>query len=168
MNVVRKLLWNPEGHITTKVWNTNTTEEVPISFDMRTNIKDSTNLSLLIFVQDKYSKRILQSVMVKAPRMQGQTITGTEDPRAMTGLQIYPIPANGVLNIKHEQILAQSYDWQIVDQRGSELTKGKLNRDLRNGQSIDVTRLPNGIYFLRIQAAGKPVFYRKVAIMNQN
>jgi hypothetical protein len=43
-----------------------------------------------------------------------------------------------------------------------------LKRDLRQPQSIDISRIPNGIYFLRVQTSQRAVFYKKIAVMNRN
>jgi hypothetical protein len=170
MNAVRKLLWEPQGLRPEITWTTGASYTADINFNMRTAVDQPEHLSLVIFVQDKNTQQILQSIVVEAPNKQGDPITGVpENPNGtdLNKLKVYPVPASATLNLRMDEVLTRNYEWQIIDSRGVELTKGSLNRDLRQGQSIDITRIPNGIYFLRIQASDREVYYRKIAVMNR-
>jgi hypothetical protein len=169
MNVVRKLLWKPEGRVTTTVWNPGTTENVPINFNMATAVSDPSRLSIIAFVQDKNSKLIHQSVIAKAPVRNGVVVGLPVDPVAgvLKNLNVYPVPASSDLTLQLDEVLQSEYQWKIIDQRGAEISSGRLNRDLSKGQTIDISRIRNGVYFLCVQASDRAIFYKKIVIMNR-
>jgi hypothetical protein len=72
------------------------------------------------------------------------------------------------VNFYLENTLTKDYQWQIVDQRGVQLLKGNLNRDLSTPQQVEVKDLANGIYFVRFALSDKTIVYRKLAILNKN
>jgi hypothetical protein len=169
-NVVRKLLWGPQGKLITGTLTPGTTLPlIEIDYNMATEVADRTKLWVVIFVQDKNSKVIHHSVIVKAPDRDGVVVGLPEDPDAsvFNGLSVYPIPASSTLNVSLDKVLAKDYRYRIIDQRGAEIMSGGLNRDLRDAQSIDISHIRNGIYFLCVQTSDRTVYYRKIAVMNR-
>jgi len=168
-NVLRKLLWEPQGRIINDQWVTDQTRTENIDFNMNINVSDPDKLYLIVFVQDKDSKRILQTIISKAPSKVGVIVGLPDDPNSaiLNGLQIYPNPASLQINVRSEVVLPREYAWKIIDQRGVIVSEGTLKRDLQESQQLDVSRLANGIYFLSIQSSDRAILYKKIAIMNQ-
>ncbi|HEX6226571.1 MAG TPA: T9SS type A sorting domain-containing protein, partial [Chryseolinea sp.] len=136
------------------------------------------NLYIVAFVQDNSPlssptvRRILQSVIVKAPRKVGPVITGIEDNPTVAelrGLVIYPNPASQVVNLHSDINFKRDYTWKLIDQRGVLVMSGDLQRDFSNGdQQIMVGDLANGMYIMTIQTGDRSVVHKKIAIMNRN
>jgi hypothetical protein len=82
-------------------------------------------------------------------------------------LEVYPNPASTTMNLRLENVLPTDYQWKVVDQRGVVVLEGKLNRDLRTPQQVDISRIANGIYFLQIQTGSRSLMYKKIAVMNE-
>ncbi len=74
-------------------------------------------------------------------------ITGIDETKAIknSGFQIYPNPTNEFLNIKSETIIEKI---KIFDINGKVLNA----TNLQGSQILDVSNLPNGIYFLYLES----------------
>jgi hypothetical protein len=169
-NVLRELLWNPQGKIITTSWTTGQVQNEVFDYATYTRIFNKDSLYLIAFVQNKNTKEVLQTVISKVKGSKEGVIVGLpDDPTtaAIQGLDIYPNPASLNLNFGHDEVLPYNYEWKVIDQRGVTVLNGALNRDLRTPQQVDVSRIANGIYFLQIQVGNRSVMYRKIAIMNE-
>ncbi len=69
---------------------------------------------------------------------------------------IFPNPVNTALHIN--ELLKSNYSFLILNSIGIEMTQGNLEEE---SQSLDVTSLPTGIYFLHLTEKGKSLGYRK-------
>jgi hypothetical protein len=170
-NVVRKMLLNPEGTTVSRVWNYQDQRTIDIDYIMDVPIANPDNLYLVAFIQDKTTRRVLQSRIVKAPRKVGIIPVGAEDDPLVAeigNISVYPNPASKVLNFHIENKLTHQYGWHIVDQRGVTVMQGDLNTDLSTPQQVEVKDLANGIYFVRFTQSDDTVVYRKIAILNSH
>jgi hypothetical protein len=141
-------------------------------------VTDPDSLYIVAFVQDnsgadsETARRILQSVIIKAPRKVGPLITGVEDSPTIAelhGLVVYPNPASQILKLHSDINFQRDYTWKLIDQRGITVLSGNLQKNFLNGdQQIEVGDLANGMYILSIQTGDKSVVHKKVAIMNRD
>ena len=170
VNVVRKMIWGPQGKIIQGGVSAGFSTSEAVNFDMHAVVANPDNLYMIVFVQDHNTKQILQSVIVDAPAKAGVIVGIPEDPSVskLTNLKVFPNPASSIVKISNDEVLPYSYQWQIVDQRGVSVSKGNLNRDLRDPQEIDVRGIANGIYFLVIRTGDRSVYYKKLAVMNRD
>ena len=169
-NVLRSLIWGPQGRLIEGPFTSGQALDIlDLNFDMNTVVVNPDNLSLIVFVQDKTTKRILQAIVVRAPSKESVIVGLPEDPGpgVLKHLQVYPNPASATINFALDRTLDRDYEWRIVDQRGVTVLHGGLNRDLSDPQSVDISRLANGIYFLAIRTGDTAVYYRKIAVMNR-
>jgi hypothetical protein len=176
--VVRKLLPASEGRTITRTWDVGQNEVLDINYDIDVPIINPDNLYIVAFVQDNSDlesptvRRILQSVIVKAPRKVGAMITGIGDNPTVAelhGLMIYPNPASQVVKMHSDINFQRQYKWQLIDQRGVTVLSGDVKKDFSDGeQQIHVGHLANGMYIMAIQTGEKAVVHRKIAIMNRN
>jgi hypothetical protein len=169
-NVLRKLLFNPQGKIVTDSWTTGQVRSELFDYSTYTSIFHPDSLYLVAFVQDKNTKEILQAVISRVKGSKDGIIVGLpDDPStaAIQGLDIYPNPASMNVNFRHDEVLPYDYEWKVIDQRGVTVLKGELKRDLRTPQQVDVSHIANGIYFLQIQTGDRSIMYKKIAIMNE-
>jgi hypothetical protein len=181
-NVVRKLLLSSVGKTIDRVWDVNSSmpyEDIAVDYALDVPIVNPDNLYILAFVQDNSgansvtARRILQSVIVGAPRKVGPVITGIEeDDQAVAelkGLIIYPNPASQIVKLHSDHNFTRDYRWSLIDQRGVTVISGTIQRDFSGGdQHIPVGNLPNGLYIMAIQTSDKSVVHKKIAVMNRN
>ena len=75
---------------------------------------------------------------------------GIEEDGPSTGsgaLTVYPNPTNGVLTIHHSEFNIQNSSFRITNLMGQTVQTGSLNAET---QQIDVSGLPQGMYFISI------------------
>ncbi|MGC1241644.1 MAG: PKD-like domain-containing protein [Chryseosolibacter sp.] len=170
-NVVRKLLWESGGRTENRTWAYGDNLTVPIDYTIDVPITDANNLYLVTFVQDKTTRYILQSSIIKAPVKTGLTPVGIEDnpfDAEIRNIHVYPNPASRQINFSLENPLGGNYTYRIIDQRGITILEGTLNRDLSTPQEVQLTALSNGIYFVQFRTQDKVVLYKKIAVMNRH
>jgi PKD domain/PKD-like domain/Secretion system C-terminal sorting domain len=179
-NVLRKLLLGsgvnkPDGITITQTFAVGEFAVRPQpanEIEINVPIKNSKNLKLIGFVQDKNTGEIYQSIVVKGPRKVSSTIVGLGDEPTVVSnldeLQIYPNPANGKFNFGVPGNFPSGYVWKIADQRGIFLLKGDFNEATNGVKTVDISTLTNGVYFVLIGAEGATPVYRKLVVMNQD
>jgi len=124
-----------------------TTAILNIGFDRNNNTKQN----IFYFLGDDWYNTMSDGSLMLRPVFGTTGVSGV-----MPGLagnipmRIYPNPvSNGILNLQIEdQWLTQSH-YQIINLTGSVLLEG------RTASQIDVSRLPSGMYHLRIITSGK-------------
>ncbi|NJM24686.1 MAG: T9SS type A sorting domain-containing protein [Bacteroidia bacterium] len=170
-NVVRKHLLGPDGvQINSIDWKSVLTRDVDYDRVIDVKIKDKNKLYLVAYIQDLNTRRIHQSIVVKAPAKTGAQPVGVDDDPALAEIAdilVFPNPATNNINFKLDNMLVGAYDWKIVDQRGVDVLKGSLNSDLTTPQTVDVSELASGIYFVVFVNKERALMYKKVAIMNR-
>ncbi|HEY3404802.1 MAG TPA: PKD-like domain-containing protein [Ohtaekwangia sp.] len=174
-NSLRKLLFGPEGWVIDAQLNAGVLFDSirsNMNFPIDVPVVDGNKLSIIAFVQEKKTTRILQSVQVPIPGpKQSQAPVGLPDDPIVSEISkvsIYPNPASQNINVYLEEKLKHDYHWKIIDQRGVVVLDGELQRDLTNAQQVDISTIANGIYFMAIQYGDRAVLYKKIAVMNRN
>src|SRR5690606_12391946 len=81
---------------------------------------------------------------------------------------IYPNPASNRLNLSVPNNLTKDFTWNLVDQRGVTVLSGDVSKRFDQPQTIDISGVANGIYFMQIRSANRTLIYRKIAVMNRN
>jgi hypothetical protein len=84
----------------------------------------------------------------------GVVTTGVSNIQKNEKLEIYPNPANTILFIKTEDNSLSQY--QIFNSIGQVMKKGKLTEN-----SVDVSGLPKGIYFIQLNVKNGQMFNSK-------
>jgi hypothetical protein len=178
-NVVRKLLLRSEGSTVNRTWDLGQYLDETVDYTIDVPVVNPDNLYIVAFVQDNSgtgsptARRILQSVIIKAPRKVGQVITGIDDNNPIAaelhGLVVYPNPASQIVKLHSDINFKRDYTWKLIDQRGVTVMSGDLQRDFSSGdQEIAVGNLANGMYIMAIQTGDKALVHKKIAIMNRN
>jgi hypothetical protein len=89
-------------------------------------------------------------------------VDGIEDVNARIDFTIYPNPAANVLTVRCEMSLINKLQFELIDMLGSQLIFGDLKSDYTK---IDVSEIPNGVYFLKVKGASNASL-KKVVINN--
>ncbi len=80
------------------------------------------------------------------------------------GLTVYPNPSKGAFHISAQKPLTETLAVQLTDLAGRVLKTASFLKG-ESSTGLDVGKLPNGVYFLKFQAADK-AFYQKVVIQH--
>jgi hypothetical protein len=172
-NVVRKLLFGPNGTLVSKKnfikGETLDLASGEVTIDAYISKPDS--LLLVAFVQNFYTKEILQSAVVKSPKKSTSTITAVENPKPVLSaeaIQIYPNPASGTFHFGLPGDFPNGCVWKLSDQRGVNVLKGDF-ADAANGQkTVSISGLTNGLYIVAISLPGQTPVYKKLVVLNSD
>jgi PKD repeat protein len=170
-NVVRKLLFGPDGMTWNNPWvaGQNFTIHNDV-IDINVPIVDPGRLKLVAWVQDKGTKEIFQSATIVAPRKIGALPVGLVDEgvvqTTLNGIVIYPNPANSKFNFGLPSEDNNGFTWKVSDQRGVIVRSGTFDNAIGNKVEVDVAGLPNAMYIVHITGPGKSTVYHKLVIMN--
>jgi hypothetical protein len=177
-NVVRKLLLGSEGQTVNTSWSQGTSATIAVNSILNIPIGVNNNhLWVVVFVQDRNTKRIHQAVLKKIQQVKSQTtIVGVEDDPVLAqvkDLVVFPNPASNKVNFGIESGFGnvtpiQGYTWSIIDQRGVEVLRGTLNEDLSEPQQVELDRLANGMYIVTFSKGNRVVVQKKLAVMNRH
>ena len=152
------------------------TGETSLKWDLnneQTNyIYNPSNLSVVVFIQDQETNEVFQAAFENIlDDKQPNNITSIEDELIgeLTNITVFPNPVLMDMNfvLEDEAVLSRDdYYWKLIDQRGLTMLEGDLL--FRNGRiSISTEDVPNGMYHLVMGLTGKPMIYRKIAIMHR-
>ncbi|WP_221412623.1 PKD-like domain-containing protein [Fulvivirga lutimaris] len=169
-NVLKKLLLGSEGMTVSNSWTAGQIESITYDWEVDVEIYNPDKLSIIAFVQDKITREIYGAAKIKGQVQDESAITSVSQDIIDQSKQIviYPNPADGEVNFQLQEIALDDYTWKIVDQRGVSIMVGGLEFNTLGLHTVDVNQVPNGVYYVIIESAGKPVIYRKLAIMNRH
>ncbi len=160
-NVLKKMLPDAAGHTIGKVFDKGAIEQFNTSWEGK-HIYESANLIIVVFIQNRVSKKIYQVAYLNAPITEN-IVTGIEDFGVESELIIYPQPASDEVILKFDSKLKHNYTWKIVDQRGVTLQRGKFNRGNRLTK-IETSQFPSGLYFMYVKGSNNEVVRKKFVI----
>jgi hypothetical protein len=173
-NVLRKQLLGSDGETINNTFVPGESKIITsLDVDINANIADPSKLILVGFVQDKNSKEIFQSVVVKAPGKSGTPIVGVKDNdpiilAVLNNIQIFPNPANGEFNFGIPGEIHSESQWRIIDQRGISVLQGDFLKSTNGLLPVDVSALSNAMYYVVISGPGGIEVRKKLMVMNRN
>ncbi len=168
-NVLKKLLLGSEGRTVNNSWSEGQIETITYDWEIDVEVYNPDKLSIIAFVQDKITREIYGAAKIKGQVQDESTITSISQDVLDQAKQIlvYPNPANGQVNFQLQEYALDNYSWKIVDQRGVSILLGDLEFNALGLHTVDISQIPNGVYYAIIESAGKPIVYRKLAILNR-
>ncbi|MDN5205576.1 PKD domain-containing protein [Fulvivirgaceae bacterium BMA10] len=165
-NVLKRLLPDASGTTIDRTWNVSTSEVVSQTWEV--DAYDPTNLAVVVFVQNKRTKRIYQTHYLDAPARVNSTVTGITPDEAQENavtVKVYPTPASNRIFAKIDNSQSKKYSWRLLDQRSVLITKGSLERNQKEF-SIDSSDIPSGMYYLIIEPEAGEAIHKKVIIVH--
>jgi hypothetical protein len=144
-----------------------------INVDINVPIVNAANLYLVGFVQNKNTREVYQSIVLKAPVKNGILIVGIEDKPdaagALSNIQIYPNPANQQFTFGLPADVPTGSQWKLIDQRGVTVLSGDFAGAIQGKKQINISDLANEMYFVVITSQqGKAIVRKKLMVMNRN
>lgn len=146
-NVSMKILPEPYGIYLSGL---NSEEQFKFEWDVSKDFAAG-NLGVLAYLQEKDSKKVLQSSFVPvATSMEGGQLTALGDINAeLKNIEVYPNPANDFIHLQTRRIFGKDLEYELIHLDGTILSKGRLKAGEKE-YKIECRDLPNGIYILRV------------------
>ena len=88
------------------------------------------------------------------------TNIGLNDNGAVLGLNIFPNPAQSYVNVDYRLEPGLAYDIRVINLVGKEVFSRKVSR-LSGTERVDLSTVPNGVYFVQISSGSKVFVTRK-------
>ncbi len=167
-NVVKKLLFDGDGENLNIAWENGTSKSLEVGWNIDVPLYDPTALGLVVFVQNRLTREVYQTVFEKLPIKVRQEITGIQDEkvREASSIRVYPNPANSTLYFSTSLPLTYRYQWEIQERTGVLIRVGNL--DFRQGKHlIDLPDVADGVYFVVIKHDNQVVSRRKIVFLRE-
>lgn len=87
------------------------------------------------------------------------SVTALNQQESNDGINIYPNPTNGMLNIDRYNFKNKDYDVTLFD------SFGKIITEQHNAPAIDISGINNGIYYLVIRTQNSATINRKIVLI---
>ena len=87
---------------------------------------------------------------------------GAQNPESQLGVQISPNPAQDVLNIRLQNQGPSNWSWSLRNAAGQTISAG--NEQLSTETSVQLSGLPQGLYFVEIRDSEGKSAVRKVVV----
>lgn len=149
-NVMKKMIPNEQGTALGKLTpgiyvfvNKNYTFTVPHTVE---NFK---NLAAVLFVQNKVTKEVLQSVYLEQP-------SGISKPTVSPFLNIFPNPGNNQVQVNYYVTEKTNVTFELINLLGEKLIYQAEGQRTTGAHAtiLNLENLPKGIYFVRINIGG--------------
>jgi hypothetical protein len=173
-NVLRKQLFGADGIIVPPPYTIDTPFSTEVTnIDINVPIVNADSLYLVGFVQNKNTREIYQSIVLKAPRKDGLLIVGIDDKTdaigVLSNIQMFPNPANQVFDFGLPAKLPRGTSWRIIDQRGVTVLTGDFENAVNGKKQVNISELTNEVYFVLITSPeGNAIVRKKLVVMNRN
>lgn len=120
--------------------------------------------ALVIFVQkiDGDLKTVYQAHFVGNPA-QPDAITGTEDPEYVKNIQVYPNPANQLVNIELPAAAAKPTPVVLIDAFGKTVYQSEFRMGEKT-KAVSTEAMADGVYMLQLTTPGGSKAVRKVMV----
>ncbi len=142
-NVVLDMLPSPAGKLLGSDWEWGKTDSVSYTWDYLSYVEDIDDLGVIVFVQDRETRRILQSA---SSHMVSELGFKMEHSDAVS-LSLYPNPATELVNINLGERATREGRLEITDISGRVV----MESEVLPGYSIyqlQISSLPQGIYMI--------------------
>lgn len=148
--------------------NGDPTNELSIEWNLA-NIRDDSELSAIVFIQNNKTKEIYQSVKIENAHSfvsdkNAATVTDAGDLLTeASDYNMYPNPADHEVFILFDQRVHEDMNWVVFDQTGRVFDQGTVSMG-HEGFSLPTHRFPSGVYYMSIKGEKTKFEFRKLAI----
>lgn len=149
-NVVLDMLPSPAGKLLGSDWIKGGADTLNFSWDYASYVEDVDDLGVIVFVQDRETRRVLQSASSHL-----ESLVGIMEERSNAiALSVYPNPASDLVNVNLGERATTKGQLEITDLSGRVVLKS----DVLPGYAIyqlQVSSLPQGMYMISWIEEGK-------------
>ncbi len=190
-NVLRKMLPDAAGHFIKFDVPISGDPENPVAIPMNgqtggsatldiqwdmVNIKDGSELAVVVFVQDNKTKQILQALRIRSGDADvaiarnkdgmddGSLVTGLDELRNMD-FTLYPNPSNQRVTVSFSDRVGEQVEWVLFDQSGRVYSQGSQIAGFETFE-INTNDFPMGMYYLSVKGATHEFRYKKLMIVH--
>lgn len=163
--VLRKMLPSAAGRLLTLPLSTNDVVTLdPLRWKLDNSNIESSDLSIVVFVQDQITREIYQTAIDSLPANPPTgIITGTEDPEYVKNIHVYPNPANQLVNIELPAAAAKPTPVVLIDAFGKTVYQSEF-RIGEKTKAVSTETMANGVYMLQLTTPGGSKAVRKVMV----
>lgn len=123
--------------------------------DSQSNYTNNTDGSINQIINQSWNTGISQWTNSERTTFTNSIPTGSPESNSDELYVIYPNPAHDAITIKVKQVISTSLIYHLTDQTGRQVLTGKIAEETT---SLDINKLPNGIYFLRLGTGPRHTF----------
>lgn len=162
-NVVRKLLPNASG---------TPLDPSALSIDQTfvwvpRGLTDLADLAVVAFIQDEVTKEIHQSdIDLNNTNNPTSVVTGIEDPAYTEKINLFPNPANHVLNIELPGVVNRETPVVMFDTYGRAVYQSAF-KEGEYHKTVNTTELTGGVYIVQIGTPEGGIARRKVMVVHR-
>jgi PKD repeat protein len=157
-NVVKRFLPDAAGTRVNTSWNIGTQVVFNQSWKPE-KVYDASKLAVVVFIQDDNTKEVHQAAYAEPTVFPSITALDAELSR---NVGVYPNPAENQFFIQLNDVKAQNYQYQIHDNTGRLLDKGKLSN--QETTKISTSHYAEGMYIVTIIAPNGNTGYKKIIV----
>jgi hypothetical protein len=142
-NVVLDMLPSNFGILLDKEWISGAVDTVEFEWKYASYVEDVEDLSLIAFVQDRNSKKVLQATAI--PHTPGVGIS--TERHSLGELQLYPNPARDLLHVNLGTEPDKEGEIRIVDLSAKIVLEARVEAGIQI-QVLDISALTDGMYLI--------------------
>jgi hypothetical protein len=142
-NVVLDMLPSPFGVLLDQEWTKGAVDTIEFEWKYASYVEDVEDLSLIAFVQDRNSGKVLQATAI--PHTPGVGISSNYD--AGGQLKLYPNPARELLYVNLGESPEKLGEIQVVDLSGKRVLEYSVQAGVQI-QQLDISSLTDGMYLI--------------------
>jgi len=92
------------------------------------------------------------------PKLKGQNNINNEE------ILVYPNPTTGLITVEFSEISKNLFTIELYNMTGQKCYETNISNNT-NKKSIDLSKLPKGIYFFKLQSLNKNIIYTEKIIL---
>jgi hypothetical protein len=163
--VVRKMLPSAVGTTLTTPMLQNQTGTLPtLDWLVDNSSIDVTNLAVVVFIQDRETKRVYQSKIDLDPDNLPTLVTGVE-PELGKQIKVYPNPADQSVTVEMPATVKQQTGIKMFDMAGHEVQSTVLEKGERK-KTLHTLDLAAGVYMMQVEEKDT-ITQKKVIIVHK-
>jgi hypothetical protein len=162
MRFLTKMLPDAAGISITTPWSFGEKKENEVTWYSQ-NLISNEELGVIIFIQNKKTKEVYQSIYQKLEVLPG-AITGMEnEPGLQEDFGLFPNPANDKLHLTLPHIYRENLQYYVQDAVGKLVLDGIIVSG-KQITDIDTSQLPGGLYTIQVRDDKKLLSLKKLVV----
>ncbi len=148
--VLRQMLPDASGNYISRLWQKNDQVELANSWIFSDgNIGEA---GVLVFIQDKVSKKVYQTIYVKGEGSTGEPVIAfvNRERNSLEDVLLFPNPANEEFTMIFNFNERKSIEWELMDVLGKLFDSGI--EENKQSFTVSLRNIPSGLYTIRLKS----------------